>query len=101
MYCVYSDSFIVFLPCSTGEQVSLPEEWKLMKDSENIKLVQIPNTDQEYTSIVTRFQHDVKNGRYKDRVKFSMDPNKVNVTKVSAFIQNSNSDKGKCIHAKL
>lgn len=74
-YCIIIDTL-------TGTRVPLPTEWSVMRDDESIKLVDIKNGDANYVAIEQRFIAEVKGGKYKDRVGFSIDPNKVVVTKV-------------------
>lgn len=72
---------IMFLFILQGKRIKLPDEWQ-MKDTENVRVVMLQKTDKVYQDIEQRFLSEVKNGQYKDRVKYSMDPNKVAVTKV-------------------
>ncbi|XP_053407691.1 protein mono-ADP-ribosyltransferase PARP14-like isoform X2 [Mercenaria mercenaria] len=57
---------------------ALPEEWKAMKDNEDIRIVPIPNTDQTYQDISNRFLTDVKTGLYAYRLNFNPDNLRVN-----------------------
>lgn len=43
----------------TDFTVELPNEWSIMKNSDNLVVVQLKATDSEYSSVNGRFQEDV------------------------------------------
>lgn len=64
---------------------ALPQEWAPMKDNENLRRVNVPNTEQIYKDIEQRFLNEVRGGQYAGRIMF--DKNKLQVSKIER-IQN-------------
>ncbi|KAH3790015.1 protein mono-ADP-ribosyltransferase PARP14-like [Dreissena polymorpha] len=70
-----------------ADNAALPEDWKPMKDDENVMLVQLQRTDPDFQRIEQRFLTELNNGKYAKSPGHKYDKSKTKVEKIEK-IQN-------------